>query len=185
LIAVGLVAMGVVMPPALAAAEDPFAGIPNLRFEYYDVSGADMREIDASIRAYGPAGAGGRHAIGRTNARIGFGWTQLRGGSSCRVMNVTVRFSATIHLPRLEDGSGLSPAARAEWGKLNATVRAHEATHARIAYDHLDDVREAVASARCGRERARGNAVLKRIDQLQRDFDRRSARAMMQGDDGR
>jgi predicted secreted Zn-dependent protease len=68
------------------------------------------------------------------------------------------------------------------WRKLIAQLRAHEAGHARIAYEHADEVREAVAGAPCGKEADWGQRALDRIRQLQADYDRRTVHGLVQGD---
>jgi predicted secreted Zn-dependent protease len=171
--------VGVAMQGAPARAEDPFAGIPNLSFAYYNVSGSDAEQINASIRDRGPHGAEGTGA-GRTDYRIAYRWGEKRSGSRCAVFNATVSFSAIIRLPRLADEESLSGPVRREWRRLSATLRAHEAGHARIAYSHLGEVKAAVAGAPCGNERARAKVALDRIYRLQEDYDRATVHGLAQ-----
>lgn len=167
---------------ALAQSADPFAGIPNLTFRYYELTASDGSEINAAIMAQGPRGETGGRGAGRTDYHIAYGWTETKSFRSCQVTNVRARFSAVVHLPRLADETRLPAPARVEWRQISAVLRVHEAGHARIAYDHIDEVWEAVSGAPCGKERMRGQAVVDRIARLQADYDRRTAHGLAQGD---
>ena len=171
-------AIGVATAPALA--QDPFAGIPNLQFRYYDVRGTNSDEINASMHRRGPDNGEGDGA-GSTDYRIAWSWGRKRIGSRCEVIDPEVRFSAIVLLPRLVDEERQSEEVRLGWRKLIAQLRAHEAGHARIAYEHADEVRAAVAAAPCGKEAAWGQRALNRIRQLQADYDRRTVHGLVQG----
>lgn len=159
----------------------PFAGLPNLSFSLYDVEGRDAASINAAMRENGPRDLNGGFAAGRTSYHIGFNWAEARRGRSCTVKRVTVSFSANVLLPRLTDETELPPEMRDQWDKFMAVLRVHEAGHAHIAYDHVGDVRAAIAASPCGKERARGRAALDRIDRLQADYDRRTHGGEQQG----
>jgi predicted secreted Zn-dependent protease len=178
-------ALSIALPDerALArSARSPFAGLPNLSFSHYDVEGTDAASINSAMRAHGPRDPGGGFAAGRTSYRIAFDWAETRRGSSCSVTRVTVNFSANVLLPRLTDEGELSREMREQWDKFMAVLRVHEAGHAHIAFDHVGDVRAAVAASPCGKERARGQAALERIDRLQADYDRRTHGGAEQGE---
>jgi len=96
----GLAAIGVVMQPASARAEDPFAGIPNLSFRYYDVRGANSDEINASMHRHGPDNGEGDGA-GSTDYRIAWSWARKRIGSHCQVIDPEVRFNPGKVFPTL------------------------------------------------------------------------------------
>jgi predicted secreted Zn-dependent protease len=181
LMAGGLAAIIAALWGASARAADPFAGIPNLSFRYYEVRGTNSDEINASIRAHGPQSDDGGGA-GSTDYRIGYSWGEKRIGSRCQVIDAATGFLAIVHLPRLTDEERQSEPVRLGWVKLMATLRRHEAGHAWIAYDHVDDVRAAVARAPCGKERARAKVALDRIFRLQLDYDRRTGHGLAQGD---
>ena len=180
-IAGGLAAIGVALQPAPAQARDPFAGIPNLSFRYYEVRGTNSEQINASIRERGPHSDDGGGA-GSTDYRIGYSWGEKRIGSRCQVINAAVTFAAIIDLPRLADEEKQSEPVRLGWRRLMATLRAHEAGHAWIAYNHADEVRAAVARAPCGKEKARAKVALDRIYRLQVEYDRRTGHGLAQGD---
>jgi predicted secreted Zn-dependent protease len=182
--AVVLALLAAALQPAPAQARDPFAGIPNLSFRYYEVRGTNSEQINASMRARGPHSDDGGGA-GSTDYRIGYSWGEKRLGSRCQVIDAAAAFAAIVDLPRLVDEATLSEPVQLGWRKLMATLRTHEAGHARIAYDHADEVRAAVAGARCGKEKARARVALDRIYRLQLDYDRRTSHGLAQGNIGR
>src|SRR5437868_2685612 len=109
-----LAAIGATMQPALAQGGDPFAGIPNISFRYYEVRGTDSDQINASIRDRGPPSDDGGGA-GSTDYRIGYSWGEKRIGSRCQVINAAVTFAAIVHLPRLADEDKQSEAVQLGW----------------------------------------------------------------------
>jgi predicted secreted Zn-dependent protease len=174
-------AIGLALQAPPAQAKDPFAGIPNVSFRYYEVRGTDSDQINTSMHSRGPHNATGDGA-GSTDYRIGYSWGETRIGSRCRVTNAKAGFAAIVLLPQLADEDKESEPVRLGWIRLMAALRRHEAGHARIAFEHVDDVTAAVAAAPCGKERARGEAALARIYKLQRDYDRRTRHGLAQGD---
>jgi predicted secreted Zn-dependent protease len=175
MLAGGLATSAVAMPAAPARTADPFAGIPNLSFRYYDVPGTTSAQINAVLAKGGP------HGAGSTDYRITYHWGHQRTGSRCSVVNVRVSFAAIIRLPRPANEAILSEPVLLGWRTLDRTLRQHEAGHARIAYDHRNLVRTAVAAAPCGQEEARGERALSRILRLQRNYDRRTQHGLAQG----
>ena len=161
---------------------DVFAGIPNLAFKYYDVQGTAWKAITASLNAIGPRHGDGTIAHGRTAYRIEPTWTEQRRGSSCKVTNVQVQFSAVVLLPRLAEKSLVSGQVLEEWGRFVALLQRHEAGHAHIAFENVDHVRAAVAGSACDQVQANAQAVLTRIEGLQQDYDRRTQNGRAQGD---
>jgi predicted secreted Zn-dependent protease len=172
--------------PGWQAANQPlpesFEGIPNLRFKHYDVVGTDWASINASLEAQGPRHGDGTTAHGRTDIHIGSSWTQQRRGKVCSVTGIKVRFSAVVILSRLADQSAVPEELAAQWRGFLTILERHEAGHARISLDHLDMVRAAVAAAPCGKEQERAKAALMRIEEMQRDYDRRTRHGLAQGD---
>jgi predicted secreted Zn-dependent protease len=176
------------MEPALSEqstasnAPDAFAGIPNLSFNYYDVNGTNWAAINASLGTAGPRHDDGDIAHGRTEYRIAPTWTELRRGASCQVTNVQVQFAATVLLPRLSEEASASERVRQEWRRFAALLERHEAGHARIAFEHLGEVKAAVAGSACDQVQANAKAVLDRIEELQQDYDQRTQHGRAQGD---
>ena len=174
--------LAVFAQPAPGEAPDPFADIPNVSFAYYDVSGTKWDAIAASLAALGPRHGDGSIAHGRTEYRIAPSWTERQDGPSCRVTNVEVKFSAVVLLPRLAQDAAASAQVRKQWQQFIASLRRHEAGHARIAFEHVGEVKAAVAASACETIQANAGAALAHIEALQQDYDRRTQSGRAQGD---
>ncbi|KKC26450.1 Zn-dependent protease [Sphingomonas sp. SRS2] len=160
------------MPPASAQAPSPFAGIPGLKFEYYDVEGRTSAEIYASMRARSPNGVTDVGGIAKTAWQIKVGWREVRRGKQCEVSDPLASLSITIHLPRLINQSEVSEEGLAFWRAAIAGLEIHEAGHARIAWEHRHDFNRAAVNAGCKTISKVAKATQARIDAIQNAYDR-------------
>ncbi|MET0373594.1 MAG: DUF922 domain-containing protein [Rhizorhabdus sp.] len=158
--------------PALAQAPSPFAGIPGLKFEYYDVEGRTSAEIYASMRARSPNGATDVGGVAKTAWQIKVGWREVRRGKQCEVSDPLSSLSITIHLPRLINLSEVSAEGLAFWRAAIAGLEIHEAGHARIAWDHRHDFNRAALNAGCKTIAKVAKETQARIDAIQNAYDR-------------
>lgn len=153
--------------PALAA-DDPFAGIPNLKFQYYDVEGRTPAEIYASMRSRAPQKGDG---VAHTAWHMRVGWQESRRGSTCRVSDPMASLSIVVVLPRLVTREVTSQAI-GYWRRTMRGLEIHEAGHARIAYEHRGDFARAGEGAGCREIRSIAARVQARIEKIQQDYDR-------------
>ena len=155
--------------PLLAAAEDdPFAGIPNVKFRYYEVEGRTPAEIYASLRARAPQRDDG---VANTAWHMRVGWQEARRGSGCTVSDPMASLSITVMLPRLVT-SPLSRDAADYWRRTLRGLEIHEAGHARIALAHRNDFAEAGEGASCRDIHAIAARVQAKVEKIQADYDR-------------
>ena len=153
-----------------AGAPSGFAGIPNLSFDYYDVSGRTAAEVRRSIDARRPYdGNFGRRVDALTCWGIDWNIPVVIG--RCDLDAAEVRYRARVQLPRLRDEAALPEPDRAKWRAFRAWLEEHEAWHARHAWDHVRDVRAAIRSASCANAEAAAAAAIRRIAQQQLDYD--------------
>lgn len=179
-----MIAMSAIVSAPVAAAEDPFAGIPRVRFQYYDVEGRTPAEIYASMRARAPQKGDG---VAHTAWHMRVGWQETRRGSRCRVIDPAASLSILVVLPRLVTRE-VTPDAAAFWRRTLRGLEIHEAGHARIAHEHRDDFARAGEGATCGDIRAISARVQARIEKIQADYDRDTRHGITQippaGEDG-
>lgn len=156
------------------AAESPaaFAGMAGIVFRYYDVAGADERQIYAALQQRAPRRPDGSVAIGLTAWALDYRWDQLTDRRGCRARDPGADLRIIVTLPRLIDVDRLSPRARAWWTGYQHTIERHEAGHVRIALDHRDDFARAAEGSRCGDTKAIGEQIVQRIAALQEAYDR-------------
>lgn len=148
--------------------DNPFAGIPNVKFQYYDVEGRTPAEIYASLRARSPESGDG---VARTAWHMRVGWQENRRGSRCRVVDPMASVSMVVLLPRLVTRE-VSREAAGFWRRTIRGLEIHEAGHARIAYAHRGDFSEAGEGASCDEIRAIAERVQARVEKIQDDYDR-------------
>ncbi|ATE65001.1 DUF922 domain-containing protein [Rhizorhabdus dicambivorans] len=157
-----------VAPAPLLAADDPFAGIPNVKFRYYDIEGATPAQIYASMRARAPQKGDG---VAHTAWHMRVGWQETRRGSACRVSDPMASLSILVVLPRLVTRE-VTREGLAFWRRTLRGLEIHEAGHASIAYEHRNDFARAGEDASCRDIRAIAAKVQARIEKIQADYDR-------------
>lgn len=160
---------------AFAGSNDPFAGIPNITYQFYDVSGLDPRAIRASMDAERPIDP----HDGKPDDAVTvwtYHWSYRDGPEGCEGK---VRFSARVILPRLRGRVSAPVAAR--WRSYMARLRIHEAGHARIAYARIGDIQDAFRDASCTAADRQISTILSEVRQDNAEYDRRTDHGMRQG----
>lgn len=177
--------------PLCAQEADPvpaaFAGLPGIRFDYYDVRGTTQAELATALREAaqttpGLTEAGKPPAAGRTRWKADFAWDVQRRTGLCRTRSPRTTMTVIVILPRLAEPGRVSPAARAAWQDYIAGIERHEAGHARIAFAHVRDFESEAYGAPCDRIKAIGQRIVDRIVALQEDYERRTDYGRAQGD---
>jgi predicted secreted Zn-dependent protease len=146
-----------------------YEGIPDIRFEYYDVEGRTGREIYQSMRDRAPGTGDG---LAQTVWQIDVNWHEQTRGSSCRVIGPRTNLSITVILPRLRQIEDMTPEAMRFWRATRRGLEIHEAGHARIAWDHRDDFNRAALKASCKSIKQVAKTTQDRIVAIQQEYDR-------------
>ena len=167
-----------------AALPDPFDGVPGVKIASYPVHGRDLATIGASLARVGPRDPhDGERVEALTRWRFTWQWPLLPGGG-CRLSAASVRFSATVTLPRLVGLATLPPALQAHWRRYLAALEAHEAMHVRHAHDGRGEVLAAIRGATCATAERAGQAVLRRLIAHDIAFDRETQHGRLTSDLG-
>lgn len=178
----GLILAAAVSVPGPVSGEgqdDPFSGIPNVSFAFYEVGGRDEDAIRASLNAHRPVDPNDGAAVdGRTRWQVS--WKLRSDSEGCRAVEPPT-FSATVTLPKLADESTVPSAVRAHWERYLASLRTHEAGHARYVYEHLGAVQSALLAKTCGEANAAGQAALKVVSAHDATYDRETKHGLTQG----
>ncbi|MDB5699577.1 MAG: Zn-dependent protease [Alphaproteobacteria bacterium] len=158
-----------------------FAGVPNLTFAYYDVSGRTIDEIRRSLDARQPRDPNdGTSVAALSSWSMRWGW-RARGGGGCDLANPSIDFGARIQLPRLVTQSELAPELLARWRRFIAAVEAHESRHVRYAYEHRRDVAAAIRASDCAGAASAAAAAVRAIAQRDIDYDRATRHGTTEG----
>jgi predicted secreted Zn-dependent protease len=89
---------------------------------YYDVQGADLRGLLASLNARGP-----HH--GRADWKVSYRFTTRPGGGGCAVESLSTELDLQMTLPRWSPPAGASRDLVARWERYLAALRVHEEGH--------------------------------------------------------
>ena len=101
----------------------------SLQVEYYEVEGADLRELRASLNARGPLGENGKRYHGFTKWRVNWNYKYQRSGQSCGLSSLVTHVVATITMPRWNAPADAPVKLRQEWRRYLSALRAHEDGH--------------------------------------------------------
>jgi predicted secreted Zn-dependent protease len=154
-----------------ANAPPGFAGIPNITFDHYLVTGSNAAEVRRSLDARRPHDPNiGRRVDALTTWGIEWAIPGRQGGG-CDLSRATVSYRARVQLPRLAPDATLSGIELERWRAFTAWLEQHEAWHARHAWDHVDDVLRAIRSSSCARAEEAASAAVYAIAREQLAFD--------------
>jgi predicted secreted Zn-dependent protease len=178
----------------LPAAPDPqaAAGLPGVvqvtaATSYYDVEGADIRALLASLRQRGPSDGHGTWAASTSWV---FRWTyQPTVDAGCRVRVARVNLDLAYTYPRWDAPNGVAPNVTTAWQGYLSRVELHEHGHRDIAEAAANDLARALealpghASCDALAETARATAaeLLARHAQAQVAYDRDTGHGATQG----
>lgn len=116
-----------------------------LDVEYYDIEGADLYEMRASLDALGPMGENGKRFHGFTKWRVNWNYYIAPDGGGCRVTTLDTHVVATITMPRWDAPREASAELRKKWRNYVRDLRAHEDGHHEIALRASEQIRDELA----------------------------------------
>jgi predicted secreted Zn-dependent protease len=134
--------------PARQEARLPFADIPGVSMQYYDVAGDDMAAVRRSLKAVRPTDShDGRRVDGTTQWAFRWRWHRDAQGM-CQAAPEDVTFSAIVTIPRLAEADP-TPELRAQFADFLRPLLAHEDEHVRYAWEHRGDIAKAINALDC------------------------------------
>ncbi|MBW8882718.1 MAG: DUF922 domain-containing protein [Asticcacaulis sp.] len=169
--------------PAMAdvAADDSvLRAFPNTVVTYYDVPGADTASVVAFLQAHGPIDS---HDQWRGDARTDWhiDWRWPPGQNGCDTAHVQVTFSGKVLLPRLTDARRMRPDVARAWQHYFDALVVHESGHLRHAYQHMNEVADAVRRQNCAGANAAGMSVIRTLADYDAVYDRETVHGRSQG----
>lgn len=165
-----------------ASPSDPFQGLENVSFDYYDVSGTDEESINAAIIAHAPHQPDGTWANATTRYTTTIQpFRQPDRSGGCTVTKVRHQLGAVVMLPRLTQESDVPERIMVKWRPFIVGLRVHQAGHVRIHYQHVPEMEATLIGVRCD---AFGAAVAAGFEQeaaLHKAYDRETRDGAAQG----
>jgi len=166
---------------ASRAAGDPFAGMPDLEMEYYEVSGRTAAEIRASLNELRPTDPiRGIRVDGYTRWHLSW-QIPRRPDGECRLDQAEIMFRVAVGLPRLVDTERIPLAVRQQWQSYIAALKAHEATHARYAYEGRKAVLRAFQGVDCAAAQEAAGDASEALERRNEEYDRLTQHGLTEG----
>ena len=167
---------------AVAAVPGAFAGIPDVTIVTYPVRGMTVEAIRASLDAVRSVDRNdGEEVEAVSHWRFAWRWPGGANGSTCDLAAASVRFRATVTLPRLVGLASAPAEVRARWHRYRAALEEHEAGHVRYAWSQRGAVLAAIRGATCPTADAAGQAALHAIVEHDLAYDRDTRHGQTQG----
>ena len=132
------------------------------RYEYYDINGATVGDLQKQIKENGTRWNDGKTYAAVTSWDIDYDYDVLRRDDQCSIKSVKTDVSIVYHLPRRI--SLRSPAELGKtWDNYMAHVKLHEYGHKDIAVKTAGEINEALASLGCFKSKKELEKEAKRL----------------------
>lgn len=115
------------------------------KYEYYDIDGSNVRELQKQINQHGTKWNDGRTYAAVTSWDIRYGYDVLYEGGRCSVKSVKTDVDIVYHLPR-KGSSQSGPELTVLWDDYLVHVKRHEFGHKDIAVRTAGEINEMLAS---------------------------------------
>lgn len=139
-------------PAQVAPAVSPLAQIPGVTVKYYDVSGATIKDIRASIDAQRPKSPTTGMAVpSSANWSLGASFKKQTTGTACKIISAAATFKGEVVLPRLVAAEGVvvPQPVMAEWQRYVTSLEQQQASVLRQVYNRRSEVERAVMASSC------------------------------------
>lgn len=157
------------------------AAIPNVRIEYYNVSGRTADEIRKGINQKGLVDErDGRSVDSLSRTFLKWRWKES-GTDGCVVIDPKVEFSAIVRLPKLTQAAQIGPMLLARWQRYIEGLERHEAGHLQNAYSLTGSIRQALAGSRCASADVAASAAFATLETLDIHYDLTTDHGRKQG----
>jgi predicted secreted Zn-dependent protease len=158
-----------------------YDGPANVEFRYYDVSGKTVAQIRSSGMRLSPRDpVSGKPFAGLTQWHLE--WDAPDGPDGrCRLDRAEVTLDVIITLPRLTATGGVPPTVLRRWSRFITALKAHEATHARIAHEGREAMLRAIQRADCATAPAAAAAAAAALDRWSAAYDEATEHGLTEG----
>jgi len=150
--------------PAPAAPTPKLSDLPNVAVTYYDVTGETVRQIQESMQDNAPRDlATGQIVSSRASWTVSTGAEWQKTGDQCKITNAKVVFQPSAVMPHLVPNWKTPAAVVTQWNGFEAKLEAKQAAQLLQAYDHMDDVRQAILASSCANWQAAANSAVDKV----------------------
>ena len=139
-------------PPPLEPA-NVLAELPGTNVEYYDVTGANVTEINRSIARQRPRSAKGNPVPANTDWSVRAEFDRTVTDGQCRVTAARANVTASADLPRLADDTRIDKPTRARWQDYVGLLEQNSIATLAFVYQNLGTVERAMLASDCAKKK--------------------------------
>ena len=144
------------------------SAIPGVTVDYYDVVGRSVSELHDWLDKHGPRDAHTHKVMPATSSwSIGSAVKFTKTGGRCTLTGATLKFTATVRLPRLATGQKLPPAVRTSWDSYVAALENRHAARLSFVRDRMGEVETAIMRSNCANWQKAASAAIDRLGEEQ------------------
>ncbi|HWH47226.1 MAG TPA: DUF922 domain-containing protein [Burkholderiales bacterium] len=173
----------------IAAAPVPAEPLTRIHTSYYYVDGPSASVLAAQIDQAGPAGADGRRYPGKTKWDVQWKFKHEQQGVTCIMKQVAVAIGIAQTLPRWRGEAKGTAALKIRWRQFVEALARHEDGHKQHGLAAGREIETALIAAKpagnCEDLAAAANgaaeAIVKKYQDLDEDYDRKTAHGRSQG----
>ncbi|MBA2467670.1 MAG: DUF922 domain-containing protein [Sphingomonas sp.] len=162
-------------PSAAAVAGKTLKELPGLTIRYFDVTGKNLKAINASIARQQQADPSGRIAAPASAWAVNTTFKKLTSAGQCKIVGAKATFTATANLPRLMSNRAHKPELLTAWRNYLADIENVQAANLWFVYDNMRDVERAILASSCEGAQAAGGAAVTLLRAKAADFQRANA----------
>ena len=155
----------------------------------YRISGTSEAELRREMNAKGPPGAGGGRFDGYTRWDINWRYTYGQNGGLCHIATVTTALKILTTLPQWDDERTASDSLRKRWQQFITALTGHENGHRMHGINAAREIDRGIAAlpaqTTCAAAGAAanqlGNEIIRKYNELDLDYDRKTGHGLTQG----
>ncbi|MBA3578186.1 MAG: DUF922 domain-containing protein [Sphingomonas sp.] len=153
-------------PPSVPAGSRSLEALPNATVVHYNVTGANLTAVNASVAANSPKDPSTK-APSPSSSEWGIAvrFEQKAIDGKCAVAAAQANFSASVVLPRLSNREGLKPDERKVWDQYVANLKSAAAAELWFVHDRVGRIEEAILASSCTSAGKAASAAAERLQQ--------------------
>lgn len=149
---------------------------PNVRVDWYTISGSSESELREALNRLGPVDQFGKRRDAYTAWQVTWRWP-FKGGKA-QFSDTKARYEIVVTLPRWERPSAVRPELEQAWSRFNQALLRHEYNHVQHVRENYDEIESEIQRAAGNSSvlsyqeaNARARRVIALIQRLDKEYD--------------
>jgi predicted secreted Zn-dependent protease len=173
----------------IAAAPAPADPLIRMHTSYYYIDGPSATVLAAQIDQHGPAGADGKRSAGKTKWDVQWKFKHAQQGITCTMKDVAVAVGIAQTLPKWRGEAKGAPTLKTRWQQFSDALARHEDGHKQHGLAAAREIEAALLAAKPASNcedlavaaNSTADAVVKKYQKLDEDYDRKTGHGRSQG----